>query len=350
MSRNHAFSFNGIHVGDPRYAVQVTRSPFTRATGLVDDLQESARGVALMGKRRRTPRRIRLACSLYASSPDDMRAKFTALNLALAGDDAEHRLILDDFPGVFYNARLAAGINDDWRRFKSAFELPFICADPFGYATSQTDQSETIGSDPDTLTFPSGSGAITGATNAAPIVITSVGHGRSTGETLVLIGVGGNTAANGTWVITVTGPDTFSLDGSEGNGAYTSGGTWEAAAAGTAKAEPEWYIRNTTGGQVSGEIKVENLTLPGDTLTVTVTLDDGEWLKLGSRDTQDRFRSTIDISTAGGSDPLALSYADALSSWKSGLMPRLLPGVQNDIKVTGLSSGTLRAIYRATYL
>jgi hypothetical protein len=35
-------------------------------------------------------------------------------------------------------------------------------------------------------------------------------------------GVGGNTAANGYWVVTVTGASAFSLNGSTGNGSYTS--------------------------------------------------------------------------------------------------------------------------------
>lgn len=66
---------------------------------------------------------------------------------------------------------------------------------------------------------------ITGATNASPIQITIANHGLSTGETVVIASVGGNTAANGTWAITVTGANTFTLNGSTGNGAYTSGGT-----------------------------------------------------------------------------------------------------------------------------
>lgn len=67
--------------------------------------------------------------------------------------------------------------------------------------------------------------AITGATNATPIVITIVGHGLTTGDQVVITGVLGNTAANGSsWTITVLTADTFSLDGSVGNGAYTSGG------------------------------------------------------------------------------------------------------------------------------
>jgi len=75
---------------------------------------------------------------------------------------------------------------------------------------------------------PSG-GAITGATNATPIVITSVGHNLNTGTFVTISGVGGNTAANGNWQITVIDPNTFSLNTSVGNGAYTSGGTWHVA-------------------------------------------------------------------------------------------------------------------------
>ena len=67
--------------------------------------------------------------------------------------------------------------------------------------------------------------SITGATNASPIVITCTSHGYSTGDLVSINAVGGNTAANGVWDITVTGVNTFSLDGSTGNGAYTSGGT-----------------------------------------------------------------------------------------------------------------------------
>ena len=67
---------------------------------------------------------------------------------------------------------------------------------------------------------------ITGATNATPISITCASHGYSTGDTIVLTGIStGNTNANGTWEITVTGANTFTLDGSAGNAAYTSGGS-----------------------------------------------------------------------------------------------------------------------------
>jgi len=69
-------------------------------------------------------------------------------------------------------------------------------------------------------------GSITNATNASPIVITSAGHGLLTGQRVTITGVGGNTAANGTFTITKVDDNSFSLNGSTGNGAYTSGGTW----------------------------------------------------------------------------------------------------------------------------
>lgn len=79
-----------------------------------------------------------------------------------------------------------------------------------------------------------GLGLVTGATKAAPIVITSAGHGFDPGppqppQQVVISGVTGNLAANGTWMITVLDKDKFSLNGSNGtgpkNGIYTGGGT-----------------------------------------------------------------------------------------------------------------------------
>jgi len=66
---------------------------------------------------------------------------------------------------------------------------------------------------------------ITDASNESPITITSVGHGFETGEFVTIASVGGNTAANGYWRVIRISRDEFSLTGSTGNGAYTSGGT-----------------------------------------------------------------------------------------------------------------------------
>lgn len=70
--------------------------------------------------------------------------------------------------------------------------------------------------------------AITGATNTANIDITSAAHGLKTGDRIRITGVQGNTAANGTFTVTVIDANTFRLKGVAGTGAYTVGGTWVA--------------------------------------------------------------------------------------------------------------------------
>src|SRR5580700_5474503 len=70
-------------------------------------------------------------------------------------------------------------------------------------------------------------GSITSASNASPIVITTAStSGLATGESVTIGGVNGNTAANGNFTITVLNATQFQLNGSTGNGAYTSGGAW----------------------------------------------------------------------------------------------------------------------------
>lgn len=74
-------------------------------------------------------------------------------------------------------------------------------------------------------------GPVAGATNATPIVITDVAHGLTSDDIVSISGVGGNTAANGEFRVTVLTADTFSLQtlagaNVAGSGVYTSGGTW----------------------------------------------------------------------------------------------------------------------------
>jgi len=67
--------------------------------------------------------------------------------------------------------------------------------------------------------------SVTGASNASPInITTSAPHGLVTGQIVTITGVTGNTAANGTWPIIVTGSSNFQLVGSSGNGTSAVGG------------------------------------------------------------------------------------------------------------------------------
>ena len=65
---------------------------------------------------------------------------------------------------------------------------------------------------------------VSGATNASPIEVTVTGHSFATDDYVCINGITGNTAANGIYKITKTGANTFTLNGSQGNGAYVSGG------------------------------------------------------------------------------------------------------------------------------
>jgi hypothetical protein len=91
--------------------------------------------------------------------------------------------------------------------------------------------------------------SITGATQANPCAITIVGHGYSNGDVVMIRSVVGMTALNDKlYTITVTGDDTFTLDGvdSSAYGAWTSGGTVTKGAFYVAKESVA--MKNFTGG------------------------------------------------------------------------------------------------------
>jgi phage gp36-like protein len=116
-------------------------------------------------------------------------------------------------------------------------ELSVSLHDVGAEAASGTGSSVDLGSDEvlartavrldlDVSAVTSGPTSVSNATNTTPIVVTTTAaHGLSTGDTPTIAGVGGNTAANGTSAITVVDATSFSIDGSAGSGAYTSGGT-----------------------------------------------------------------------------------------------------------------------------
>lgn len=68
--------------------------------------------------------------------------------------------------------------------------------------------------------------SITNATNTTPITVTTgANHNLLSGQTVTIVGVGGNWGANGTFNVAVTSATQFTLTGSVGQAAYTSGGT-----------------------------------------------------------------------------------------------------------------------------
>ncbi len=96
------------------------------------------------------------------------------------------------------------------------------------------------------ITATANSLTVSGASNSSPITLTvNSTSGLHNGDTVMVSGVVGNTAANGTWTITVDNGTQIDLQGSTGNGAYTSGGVVAGSGNGVA------YIEANDSGNIA---------------------------------------------------------------------------------------------------
>jgi len=159
-------------------------------------------------------------------------------------------------------------------------------------------------------------GTIVGATNAGPIVINETGHGRATGDVVCISSVGGNTAANNTyanpyWTITVVDPNNYSLDGSTGNGTYTSGGTVYAVSPHWLRALDEVVLSSATL-DVASTPTAYTFKVPGDYSAATSWARKAPW-----NTTNMKRRLYRTAGTAAGfrlvHDDVGTSYDDTLS-------------------------------------
>ncbi len=141
------------------------------------------------------------------------------------------------------------------------------------------------------MVFQTNQKAINGATTGTPPIViqTSAAHGFTTGAQIGIQGVLGNTAANGSWTITVVDSTHFSLNGSTGNGAYTSGGyasgpgRWRRLISGV-QISVKWFGANPSSSDNAAVIQVaidycaksstiKTIFFPGGTYDVQSTLN-----------------------------------------------------------------------------
>ncbi len=131
--------------------------------------------------------------------------------------------------------------------------------------------------------------AIVSSTNATPIVMTTAAHGLSTGALVTISGHLVNTAANGTFKVTVLSSTTFSLDGSVGVGVGGATGTVQPLGAyqfGTGTSEV------TPTGAATDTFYVKLVCVAGGTIGVT-----GITFKL-SLDAGRHYGPTLSLGTA----------------------------------------------------
>lgn len=97
---------------------------------------------------------------------------------------------------------------------------------------------------------------VTNATNVSPIQITTYApHSFISGDQVNIEGVLGNTAANGTFIITFVDSKNFTLNGSAGNGAYTAT-TIAVASNGSSLPQAVIFVASTAGFPSSGTVYV----------------------------------------------------------------------------------------------
>jgi Beta-1,3-glucanase len=123
-----------------------------------------------------------------------------------------------------------------------------------GQVNSTTNTFELVGSTGNGTYVAGGawSMAITGASHAGPIVIgTTNTLGLHNGDLVEIAGVAGNTAANGFFFVSNVTPTGFTLDHSNGNAVYTSGGTWKVYTIGNRLAAPKDVVEALTSPQDS---------------------------------------------------------------------------------------------------
>lgn len=140
--------------------------------------------------------------------------------------------------------------------------------------------------------------SIVSSTNATPIVVEITAHGYVTGAIVVIAGHTVNTAAVGTWKITVVNANTFSLDTSVGNG--TGGATGTSTSNGGSSLADAW--KTTTTGATAAR------TAPGDFCRTkaspypTNTAVDGTW-------TDGPLASTQTITSSTNATPVVVTKA-----------------------------------------
>ncbi|MEZ6039565.1 MAG: ubiquitin-activating E1 FCCH domain-containing protein [Planctomycetaceae bacterium] len=120
-------------------------------------------------------------------------------------------------------------------------------------------------------------GTVVDASNAGPIVITSPGHGLTTGERVRISNVNGNITANGVHKVTVIDADSFSLDGTSGVAPYdtSSGfGTWVANVVTAASTTSGVVLTSPLHGLTTGDLirvtGVQGISGANGTFKVTV--------------------------------------------------------------------------------
>jgi hypothetical protein len=144
---------------------------------------------------------------------------------------------------------------------------------------------------------------ISGATNATPIVVTYNDHNHQNGDSVEITGVGGNTAANGVFTISGVTANTFILDGSTGNGAYTSGGACQKISSAIVEVNPYSFYKFFIKWNYTSRTITLHLGTPSAAASLTLT-----GLGVGTNATTTQLGTSVKIGIMAGADITGLGF------------------------------------------
>jgi hypothetical protein len=144
---------------------------------------------------------------------------------------------------------------------------------------------------------------ISGATNASPIVVTYNSHNHQNGDSVEITGVGGNTAANGVFTISGVTTNTFILDGSTGNGAYTSGGACQKISSAIIEVNPFTFYKFFIKYNYASRTITLHLGTPSAAASLTLT-----GLGVATNATTFQLGTSVKIGIMAGADITGLGF------------------------------------------
>jgi putative phage tail component, N-terminal domain len=179
-----SLTFNSVDLS--LYGLILNRSENNRTSFNRNTIQLDTRAFASRGKREAL--QIDTDFTIIGTNLSDSQAKLANIKRVLTTVETGE-LIFDNMPDVYYNASLSQLDCQRLGHKDLIGTISFLCADPYGYSTIETDQTDNITTDPKAVTVTVGGSALTlpvytltaGGSLSGPISVKN----NDTGEELV---------------------------------------------------------------------------------------------------------------------------------------------------------------------
>ena len=183
-----SFSFDSTDLGDGTagtYGLIVEKTSLQGSAAPALDVQIPPQGLGVVQAAHHGARAIGLNCIVRGASEADVFTKIDSLIFKLDPRNGPKALKLDQIGNRYWLATLASPPNFEWAGGLAArTTLNFIAADQYGYSTTESDDSFSLVSSPDTFNVES-AGAVGGTAHARPVWYVRNETGGSVGSVVL---------------------------------------------------------------------------------------------------------------------------------------------------------------------